>query len=350
MPHDDSPVEHPPGDRPTVRVAVVIPILNEATFLPRTMHSLAAQDYPHDLIEILIVDGGSTDDWKGAVADVALDGIALRTIPNPRRVTPAAVNLALHATDAPAILWISGHCALAPNYLTKCVEAFTRYEDIGAGGRLRIEGRGFAGRLNEFVLKSPIGTGLAPWRFERRETWVDAVNFALYDRQTLIDIGGLDERLVRNQDNDLVKRLTAHGLRYRMVDSDATYLAPATLSGLWRRAWANASWNIWCWKLGIPSSSWYHFAPMAAVALGALLLVLTLYGEVATTVLLSVVAAYLLLIWVHTLYVTIPQGAIWAIPLLPFHIIVFHALYGIGGWVALFRKVPVRPGTTTQTG
>lgn len=328
------------GDRPDLQMAVIIPILNEAATLSDTLRSLAEQEYPHNLIEILVVDGGSTDSWQQAIADVPLDGIALRTLSNPRRVTPAAVNLALHATEAPAILWLSGHCTLAPNYLSRCVEAFCAHENIGAGGRLRVEGRGFAGRLNAFVLQSPIGTGLAPWRFERRETWVDAVNFALYDRETLIDVGGLDERLVRNQDNDLIRRLTKRGLRFRMVDSDATYHAPTTLAGLWRRAWGNASWNVWCWRLGIPSSSWYHFAPMGAVALGVLLSILSVYVPIVTKPMLALVGMYLLLIWIHTLFVTIPRGAIWAIPLLPIHLLIFHALYGIGGWVALFRRVP----------
>jgi len=336
--------------RPSLPVAVIVPILNEANTLAATLESIVAQEYPPELIEILIVDGGSTDCWRDALGSVDLGKISVRTLLNPHRVTPAAVNLALRSTNAPAVLWISGHCRLAPDYLTQCASSFMEYESVATGGALLVEGKGLAGRLNALVLRSPIGTGMAPWRSQRGEGWVSAVNFALFDRQTLLDIGGLDERLARNQDNDLIRRLHAHGVRFRMVDTTVTYIAPSTLRGLWSRAWANGQWNVWCWRLGVPAVKWYHLTPMVALFVAVALLVLSFFSPVAVATMAALSIVYVALILVHTVTVTVLSGFLWAIPMLPVHTIIFHALYGLGSWVALLRPVPGRVGSGVESG
>ena len=42
-------------------IAIVIPTLNEEKNLPKCLASIASQDYPKDLLEIIVVDNGSTD-------------------------------------------------------------------------------------------------------------------------------------------------------------------------------------------------------------------------------------------------------------------------------------------------
>lgn len=48
-----------PSSVPTV--SVVIPTLNAARVIGPCLQSIAAQDYPHDRLELVIADGGSTD-------------------------------------------------------------------------------------------------------------------------------------------------------------------------------------------------------------------------------------------------------------------------------------------------
>ena len=50
------------------KISVVIPAYNIADLLPKCVESLAAQDYPKELLEIILVDDGSTDN-TGKVAD-----------------------------------------------------------------------------------------------------------------------------------------------------------------------------------------------------------------------------------------------------------------------------------------
>jgi glycosyltransferase involved in cell wall biosynthesis len=45
-----------------MKISIVIPTLNEATYITRTLHTVASQSLSDNLkVELLIVDGGSTD-------------------------------------------------------------------------------------------------------------------------------------------------------------------------------------------------------------------------------------------------------------------------------------------------
>ena len=329
---------------PKTSVAVVIPILNEAQTLGQTLEALMKQDYPHDLIEILIVDGGSSDRWQSIVGSFTHADLKVRILTNPKRTTAAAVNLSLRSTDADAILWISGHCLLSPNYLSAVVGAYEEFPGSVAGGRLDVGAHGTAGTLNALVLGSRFGTGMASLRFGRRVGWTQTVTYAIFGRSVLLSIGGLDERLERNQDNDIVARLGRAGIRFCRVDANARYVAPPRLQGLWRRAWGNGSWNIWGRRLGVRALAWWHMMPMAAVGVGAVLLVMSVWSPLALRALTVTGAAYLLLAIGFALAAA-RTAPLWTIPVLPALFFVHHMVYGLGSWHALLRKIPNPPGS-----
>ena len=76
-----------------LRVSVCIPTLNAAAALEECLESIAFQDYPHDLVEIIVADGGSTD----ATRQVA-ERYAARVVDNPLKTGEAGKAAA--ATDA----------------------------------------------------------------------------------------------------------------------------------------------------------------------------------------------------------------------------------------------------------
>jgi glycosyltransferase involved in cell wall biosynthesis len=324
------------------RIAVVIPTLNELSSMSRTLTSVMAQDYPRDLFEILVVDGGSTDGTQDIVMSFCDRGVGLRLIANPGRTTPAAVNLALRLTDADTILWISGHCLLSSNYLSQTAGAYSESTTRVTGGSLEVRGDGIRGKLNALVLSSRFGTGVSPLRFGREPGPTAAVTFALFDRKTLLEMGGLDESLARNQDNDLVARLKERGNQFWRVDAHATYLAPQRFSGLWTRAFLNGAWSVWGQRRGRGGHSWWHFVPMAMVGSGSILLAMSIAGMDLAPWCLSVLAgSYVLLALGSAVGVAAPRGTYWAIPILPFLFLIHHAMYGLGSWSALLRPNPV---------
>lgn len=65
-------------------LTIVIPVLNEEQALPRALGSIASQDYPRELIEVLVVDGGSTDGSREVAASFR-DSFHIRLIDNTAR-------------------------------------------------------------------------------------------------------------------------------------------------------------------------------------------------------------------------------------------------------------------------
>ncbi len=74
------------------KISVCIPVLNGAPRLPDCLTSLRALDYPQDLIEIVIADGGSTD----GTCEVALS-FGAHVLDNPGKTVAAGRNVAFAA-------------------------------------------------------------------------------------------------------------------------------------------------------------------------------------------------------------------------------------------------------------
>ncbi len=51
----------------SITISIIIPTLNSARTLKDCLDSIAIQDYPKDKIEIIIADGGSTDDTMAII-------------------------------------------------------------------------------------------------------------------------------------------------------------------------------------------------------------------------------------------------------------------------------------------
>lgn len=94
-----------PKELATPRVTIIVPARDEETNIVRCLHSLCAQLYPHDRLDVIVVDDHSTDETAAIVGAVAARDprvSLLRSPPLPARWTGKA-----HAC------WV-GACAVPP--------------------------------------------------------------------------------------------------------------------------------------------------------------------------------------------------------------------------------------------
>ena len=103
-------------------VSVIMPVRNEAAYIERSLGTVLAQDYPADCLEILVVDGLSTDGTREAVLAHAAQRPGLRLLDNPGRIAPAALNVGLSQARGEIVVRVDGHCEIAPDYVRRCVE------------------------------------------------------------------------------------------------------------------------------------------------------------------------------------------------------------------------------------
>ncbi|MCW2939209.1 MAG: glycosyl transferase family 2 [Actinomycetia bacterium] len=125
----------PPRDAGiTPSIAIVVPSFNEGEAVARTIHSCLALDYPADLLEIVVVNDGSTDDtWDQMVAAAARypEGRVRCVDLGSNQGKRAAMAAGIRATKAEILVFVDSDSMPAPGAVRKLVQGFAN-EKVGA--------------------------------------------------------------------------------------------------------------------------------------------------------------------------------------------------------------------------
>lgn len=192
-------------------VSIIMPVFNEEKFIERSLMAVLKQDYPPDLLEVIIADGMSTDRTREIVSAIRLKQPNVRLISNPQRIVPCGLNLAIAAARGDVIVRLDGHCEYPNDYVRRVVELRDRTGADNVGGVLVPMGTSYVQQAVAAAYHSPVGLGGAALRGNSpagetvRE--VDAVHGGCWKRNRLLEVGGFDETMVRNQDDELSFRL-----------------------------------------------------------------------------------------------------------------------------------------------
>jgi glycosyltransferase involved in cell wall biosynthesis len=213
-------------------VSIIVPCRNERRYIAGCLDSIVRNDYPHERLEVLVVDGCSDDGTAEEVDRYAQRFPLLRRLPNPGRTTPKGLNIGVRAARGEVIVRMDVHCTYPESYVRSLIGWLTASGADNVGGVCRtIPGAGSARALAvALALAHPFGVGNAQFRLGVSEpTWADTVPFGCYRRDVFDRIGFFDEELVRNQDDEFNHRLIARGGRILLVpDVVIEYYARAT--------------------------------------------------------------------------------------------------------------------------
>jgi succinoglycan biosynthesis protein ExoA len=109
----------------TPSVTVIVPVRNEARSIDATLRSLLGQSFPRDRFDVVVADGGSTDDTVARVRALQGEYPNLRLTYNAARWSSGGRNLGVrHMTGDVAVI-VDGHCVVPDrHYLGNLVNAF----------------------------------------------------------------------------------------------------------------------------------------------------------------------------------------------------------------------------------
>jgi len=195
-------------------VSIVIPCRNEEKFIAQNIESILAQDYK-GACEVIVVDGESTDRTREIVESYCIQfPDRVKLLINPARFTPNALNIGIEGSDSDIFVILGGHAYLDPSFVRLNVERLVRDPQLGCSGGL-IDGifESEAGSLISKAMSSVFGVGNATFRLGGGRSFVDTVAFGAYKREVFKKIGGFDENLVRNQDDDYNYRVLKGGYK-----------------------------------------------------------------------------------------------------------------------------------------
>lgn len=249
-------------------LSVICPIYNEEKYIQACIESIIAQDYPKENLEVIFVDGMSTDCTRKIVEDYITRYPWIRLIDNPDRIVPPALNRAIDASNGDIIIRLDAHASYAPNYFSSLVNASKIYEadNVGAVCRTDVLNKTPKSLAIKEVLAHRLGVGNSAFRTGIDGVKeVDTVPFGCWKRSAFERFGRFDNRLVRNQDIEFSKRILRGGGKIVIIpDTYSTYYARETFSKLAKNNYGNGKWNIltvWFTKQ-FNSLSLRHFIPL----------------------------------------------------------------------------------------
>ena len=241
-------------------ISVIVPVRNEERYVAACLQSILAGDYPHEFMEILVVDGQSDDRTAEIVRGICARHPAVQLLSNPARVVPHAMNVGIRAARGALIVRIDAHAHYGPNYLRELVTWMDKLQADNVGGVLEAHPATRAAQAVAVaaIISHPFGVGAAPYRMRSADAAaieVDTVPFGCYRREIFDRIGLFDERFIRNQDDELNGRLKKAGGRiFLLPHVRINYKARESLS-----------------KLALMLYQYGYFKPLVARKLGAVL-------------------------------------------------------------------------------
>jgi len=209
-------------------VAVVIPVRDGEQYISRKLDSILALDYPKELLEVLVISDGSTDETDNLARGYAAWGVKLLHVPNGGKA--AALNAGVPTTRNSILLLTDVRQVLEPESLRKMMNCFADPAVGVVSGELTI-------RQGSNLEESNIGVY---WKFE---SWI---RNRLSDLDSMMGATGpfyaiRRELMVRMPAetllDDLYVPLAAFFRGYRLVVEPAAkaYDDPTSLSTEFRR-------------------------------------------------------------------------------------------------------------------
>jgi succinoglycan biosynthesis protein ExoA len=244
-------------------VSIIIPCRDEECYIENCLASVLSFDLPASVdIEVLVMDGMSTDRTAELVRAVAADDDRVKLRANPGRIQSSAMNLGVREAKGEWIMRLDAHSFCPRDYLRLCLETAERTGADNVGGVIvTLPGGGsYQARVVQALTTHRFGVGNAGFRVGDPEGPADTVPYGFFRRSLFDRIGLFDERLLRAQDYEFNRRIIASGgTVWRNPSIKAHYHNQATLRAFFRKQIdEEAPYNVYMWYLAPYAFAWRH--------------------------------------------------------------------------------------------
>lgn len=320
-------------------VTVIMPVRNEVGYIDRSLGAVLAQDYPSELMEIMVVDGMSGDGTRERVRALAEHDERVRLLDNPERIAAAALNVGLQEAHGDLIVRVDGHCEIATDYIRNAVELLQEGEYCGVGGPIETIGETSTARAIAVAMSHPFGVGGSAFRSRVDQVKdVDTIAFPAYTRACLERAGLYDEELVRNQDDEYNYRLRELGERLLLTPNmRSRYYSRGTLGRLWRQYFEYGMWKVRVLQKHPRQMRWRQFVPPVFVAGILALGAASAITALAAWLLVVALAVYAIVCLLSAHSSAAKKGASWLRVCAAF--VLLHIGYGSGFLIGLARFI-----------
>lgn len=216
-------------------ITVICPIRNEELYIEKFLNSILQQDYSVNDMEILLLDGMSTDKTRSIVDDYTKRYPHIRLIDNMMKTVSYAMNEGIRNAIGDIIIRLDAHAEYPVNYFSKLVYYLNSLKDADNVGGICVTqpaNDGVEAKAIAACLSSRFGVGNSYFRIGTRNIkLVDTVPFGCFRKSLFDKIGLYDTDMVRNQDDELNGRIIKNGGKiYLLPDVEINYYSRDRIS------------------------------------------------------------------------------------------------------------------------
>lgn len=193
-------------------ISIIIPCRNEEKHIQFCIESLVLQKDLPCKIEILILDGMSTDNTREIIKKLVQKFSNVKMIDNPSKKTPNAFNLGIKNSSGDYICIMGAHSEYDPYFLRNSFDILMNNPGvICSGGPTTARGDNNFAKATAIAMSSPVGVGNAKHRYPDYEGFSEMACFPFFRKEVFDKYGLYDENLIRNQDDEFCFRIRLMG-------------------------------------------------------------------------------------------------------------------------------------------
>lgn len=297
------------------------------------LEGIRVQTYPPERLEVIVVDGESTDATAELVAQAAAADPRIRLLSNPQRTMPTGLNAGIRAARGEYVGVVSGHSVLPRDYVSRAVAAMQTTGAWSVGGRIIRRAEGSMQAAIALATSSRIGVGDSRHNYAERPGWVETVFPGLWRAELFDHIGLFDPAMVANEDNELSLRIrNAGGQIWYDPAIRVDYSPRATLGDLFSQYRRYGLGKMRVLRKHRGGLRWRHLVPAAWVAFLPVGAVLAVLGSPFVIAWLLGIVLYVVVVVAAGVRLQRRDVPWWRISTA---LAVLHLAYGIGTWHGL---------------
>jgi len=326
----------------TCDFSLIVPMRNEERYVAETLESLVRQNYPPERIEILVVDGRSTDASRDIVARLAAQHPNIRLLDNPRLIPSAARNVGIRAARGRFIAIVDCHSFVNPDFLRNAQRLFadTGADCLGRPVELFIPTDSYVQRVIGAARTSWLGHNLISPRYSSERGAVSPLSIGIIYRREVFDrIDLFNEGFGACEDVEFNCRLEQAGMGTWSDPSLLCYYHPrGSLWALFKQLKRYAYWRYRLLRLQRRAFHVSQAAPAIAVLAGIASLGAAGWGWLPWAAPLLMAGAYAALITAASVRASMMRGFRY-LPLLPLAYAAIHFGAAFGFWGGAFEEL-----------
>jgi len=205
-------------------ITILCPTYNEADYIESVLRFFVKSS-PSEK-QLFIIDGGSTDDTKIIVNEWANKYKNIFLLNNPDKYVPFSLNIGIKNSNGDPIIRLDAHTEYAEDYFEQIIKTFNETGADIVGGPMNAVGKTNFQIAVAQATSNVFGVGDSKIHKGKYEGESDHVYLGAWRRKLFDEIGYFDERLKRNQDDELHYRARSLGKRIYLNPEIKSYYYP----------------------------------------------------------------------------------------------------------------------------